>query len=153
MRKEHDWDNPSHKDTVGRKSSHLWNDLKQSGLGIDFLRERGRKWQGYSPPPVLDWSVPCDGRASGWLCNLPSQSTTLCAPLRPLLHDYHHSLTVYALLCHVSLLVTCFYIPEKQKCHVKNLHRVTTGRNSVNWRLKSESSKHRCIIEVTLPLS
>lgn len=56
MWKDHDWDDSLQKDMVGRKSSHLWNDLKQSGLVMDFLRERGRKLQGYSPPPTLDRS-------------------------------------------------------------------------------------------------
>ena len=108
---------------AGRKSSHLWNDFKQSGLVMDCLRERGRKLQGQSLPPVFDRSLPV-WLKSIWLIVQPSlpKHNAMCPTETFFVRLLPWSYCVC--LCYSSLLATCLCTWEEQKHDIRN---VTAG--------------------------
>lgn len=128
MWKERDWEDSLHKDTEKRKSSRLWNDLKQPVLVMDFLRERGRKLQGCSPPPVSDWWVPMWWK-SIWLITQPSpppKPSSVC-PAETFAAGFLLQSHCRGLPWPLFPACHSFCASEKHKHHIKNLHGVPAG--------------------------
>lgn len=116
-----------------------------------LLKGKRKEMAGLGPPPMLDCSVPMWWKSICLIMQPSHQDRVLYVLLRPSLCDYRHGFTVYASLCHSSLLATCLQTSEQWKHRIENFK--SLEGDSVSWSPRRAPRSPGRALEVTLSLS